>query len=78
MKRLIYIATGEPVRKGDITKTFRGETAKVHGWALPRTEASTGRVHLSIEGAAPGWAEFYPSVIDAEWRDDASNEGSGS
>jgi hypothetical protein len=73
MKKLIYIATGQPVKKGDIATTFRGESAKVLGWALPRTPESTGRVHLVIEGAAPGWAEYYPSVINAEWREETND-----
>jgi hypothetical protein len=66
MKKLVYIKTGLPVRVGDITETFRGQPVKVLGWALPLTPESTGRVTIAGEAGA---ADFYPSVIDAEWRE---------
>jgi hypothetical protein len=56
------------VKRGDVAITFRGESARVTGWTLPRTPESTGRVSLVIEGT-DGEAECYPSVINAEWRD---------
>lgn len=67
-KQLVYIESGLPVKNGDTVTTFRGESAKVVGWAAPRTEASTGRVALVIEGST-GWQEYYPSIINAEFRD---------
>lgn len=68
MKRiLVHKATGIPVAVGDVVTTFRGESATVEGWDEPRTPESTGRVTIRIGKAEP--FPYYPSVIDAEWRE---------
>jgi hypothetical protein len=64
---LVYCATGQPVKRGDSVKTFRGESATVGGWIEPHKPDSTGRVLLRIGTADPHG--YFPSVIDAEWRD---------
>jgi hypothetical protein len=52
-------------------KTFRGESGTVQGWNEPHKPDSTGRVLLRIEGRSPFL--YFPSVIDAEWREEDSN-----
>src|SRR5947199_140546 len=59
-------ATGKRLKRGDLVKTFRGETATVLGWTEPRTPESTDRVTLRFGDDEP--QQFYPAVIDAEWR----------
>jgi hypothetical protein len=65
-KQLVYIATGQPVKLKDRTQDFRGDACTVVGWSAPRRSDSTGRVALNYGN---GWQEYFPSVINAEWRD---------
>ena len=69
MKRiLVYKVSGQPVKRGDVVKTFRGEDATVDGWVEPHKPDSTGRVLLRIEPYQPH--AYFPSVINAEWREE--------
>jgi len=70
MRKLFYGNTamqkaGEPVAIGDKVLTFRGEPVEVTGIFAPTHAGSTGRVEISEDGHS---RLVYPSVIDAEWR----------
>jgi hypothetical protein len=57
--------TGERVTQFPVTRPdFRGDQVTVIGGAPPLHRASSGRIWTD-EGR-----EFYPSVVDLEWRDD--------
>lgn len=58
---LVDAMTGNPVVKGDVVTDFRGETATVESFELPRSAASTGRVYVAKDGRISG---FYPSVFN--------------
>lgn len=74
MKRiLVYRSTGIPVKVGDVVDTFRGEQSVVEGWREPLTPESTGRVLIRLGSSQP--FPYYPSVIDAEWRDGGDDDG---
>jgi len=62
LKTLRSMTTGEPVRIGDIVKTFRGETCTISGGRAPHKPASTGRVWVEEFSQ-----EYFPSVFDLEW-----------
>jgi hypothetical protein len=64
MMMLVSTKTGLPIHVGDKVVTFRGEAATVLAGTPPRTEASTGRVHIELGRHD---LEVYPSVIDAQW-----------
>jgi hypothetical protein len=61
---LVNSNTGEPLKIGDPVITFRGEEARLVGMTPPRREGSSGRVELALGN---GNAEYYPSVIGAEF-----------
>jgi len=62
LKTLRSMTTGEPVRIGDIVKTFRGEPCTISGGRAPHKPASTGRVWVEEFSQ-----EYFPSVFDLEW-----------
>jgi len=66
MPTLIYEKTREPVRVGDIVH-LRGRPHVVTGWAEPHKPASTGRVHVRSMCERRNFAEYFPSVIGADW-----------
>lgn len=61
------VIDGKPVKIGQEYKTFRGETVTLLGVEEPRHVGSTGRVYVQLNGAE---CAFYPSVINANWRED--------
>lgn len=64
--RLVYESTGEDVKAGDRTETFRGEPCTVKYIVEPHKSASTGRVCLEFSD----WKhEYFPGVIGAKWID---------
>jgi hypothetical protein len=72
LKRILtYRASDVAVKQGDPVTTYRGESATVEGWIEPHKSDSTGRVVLRIGTAEPH--AYFPSVIDAEWREEKSN-----
>lgn len=63
MKRLISKTTGVEIQIGDWVRTFRGADALVRSF-----NADRNRVTVAV--APKGWIlEFYPSVIDAEFKE---------
>ncbi|WP_432263069.1 hypothetical protein [Cupriavidus sp. TMH.W2] len=66
--RLVYTATREPVAIDDTVTTSKGDKVVVKGFIKPRHSGSTGRVLVVYEGFTEP-AEYYPSVIGAEWID---------
>lgn len=63
--RLVYTATGEEVKVGDIATSFRGAPMKVISFSKPHKPSSCGRVFVECED---GWRqEYYTGVIGAEW-----------
>jgi hypothetical protein len=65
MKTLVDKTTGKPLSIGDTVTTFRGETGILQHIAYPHKPGSTGRVMVYINNTPH---EFFPSVINAEWR----------
>jgi hypothetical protein len=63
--RLVYTSTQQPVQIGDIV-TIDDEEVVVNDIRRPHKPASTGRVYVRYAGARYD-AEFFPSVIGAEW-----------
>lgn len=70
-KVLTYKSTGKPVRVGDRTVTFRGETVTVIAINPPSHEGSTGRVTVKFDNGLV--REYFPPVIDSEWREPVKN-----
>lgn len=67
---LVHEKTGQPVQKGEIVESFRGERYRVTGGSAPHHAGSTGRVWLQREGVEPdkiGAIEFYPGVVGLKW-----------
>lgn len=63
----------EPLAKGQLVKTFRGEEFTLDDWTAPLpNSASSGRVWLSTkDGHQQG---FYPGVIDAMFIPETTNQ----
>lgn len=61
--RLVYKATGEEVKVGDIVEGFRG-TYKVLHFREPHKASSEGKIYVENDGFK---RECYVSVIGAEW-----------
>ncbi len=71
--QLIYEKTGKPVKVGDRVKLWRGGLVQIAAISEPRHSGSTGRVYVVpvVKGKADedaGISEYFPSVIDAAWR----------
>jgi hypothetical protein len=63
---LIETNTREPIKRGDVRETFRGERVKVIGFQPPHREGTTGKVDVVlIDDAATG--TYYAGVIGAEY-----------
>lgn len=63
---LVYNSTGEPVKVGDIVKTFRDDVVQVESIREPHHAGSTGRVYVrSLDHST--LREYFPGVIDAKW-----------
>lgn len=73
MLRLIH-TDGTPVKEGDTVTDFRGDTATVTGWQVPRHEGSTGRVYVR-EGETTG--AYFPSVYGLKWQEDRAESERG-
>jgi hypothetical protein len=52
---------GTPVFEGEEHLTFRGDPLTITGGRPPHKAGSTGRVHTN-------GGEFFPSVMNMEWR----------
>lgn len=64
--RLVRVADGVEIKRGDTVTTFRGEVAVLEDAREPQHSGSTGRVYVRFDGAT--WPrEFFPGVIGAEW-----------
>ena len=69
---LVYSDTGDPVKVGDIVKTFRGEVVKVESIREPYY-GGTGRVYVkSLDTNAVH--EYFPGVICALWVESHAGE----
>lgn len=64
--RLVYKATGEEVKVGDVVTTFRGKKCEVKYFREPHKPSSEGKVTVKEEGSS-FCMEYYVSVIGAEW-----------
>jgi hypothetical protein len=66
--RLVNEKTGQPVKVGDVVKTFRGEQVMVTSLHPPHKINSSG--HVTCRSIGKKWTqEFYPSVIGARYID---------
>lgn len=64
--RLVYTATGEEVKVGDVVTTERGTPMKVISFSKPHKPSSSGKVFVEVVN--DNWKqEYYVSVIGAEW-----------
>jgi hypothetical protein len=63
--RLVDRATGEQLSRGDKVETFRGERGRLQDFRAPHKPSSSGRIWVKIGDYV---AEFFPSVINAEFR----------
>lgn len=71
----LFTKEGKLVEVGDILTDFRGNKAKVMGWALPRHPGSTGRVHVIYEDNKQwGERELFPSVFGLDWKPNMVNK----
>jgi len=62
--------TGEPVKIGSYYKDRDCAPMKLTGGYAPHKPSSSGKVHVEIEYDGQTHSrEFYPSVINAEWRE---------
>lgn len=67
---LVHLGTGQPMVKGDRVILHGSPTELdwfITGGRAPHTENSTGKVYVQHKRTA-AQREFYPSVIDCEWR----------
>jgi len=63
--KLVHLATGLEVQRGEVVTDFRGDRATVTSWEAPRHSGSTGRVYVEAEA---GYNQgFYPSVFNLKW-----------
>jgi hypothetical protein len=67
MPALIYTATQQPVKTGDVVHLRDGQPYTVTGWSEPHSPASTGRVHLQTMDDRRSHQSYYPIVIGADW-----------
>ena len=66
--RLIYSDTKTEVQVGDVVKMHNHDTPMtVKRITEPHKPGSTGRVYVRPLGEDRGGAEYFPSVIGAEW-----------
>lgn len=65
--KLVYQSTKTEVKVGDVAHTFRGVPVIVYSIHAPHTPASTGRVSVKSMCDRGYFADYYPSVINAEW-----------
>jgi len=70
--RLVYTATGKPVKVGDLVTTKgQGQQVRVSFFREPHKPSSSGHVIVhdvdSGLGRIGGGWEFYVGVIGAEW-----------
>jgi len=65
---LVYSKNKTPVYVGDTVFLSDGEEFKIKDILAPHKPSSTGRVVGRIKGASYD-NEYFPSVIDAEWKD---------
>jgi desulfoferrodoxin (superoxide reductase-like protein) len=64
--KLVYTKTNVEVKVGDIAH-IRGVPHYIMGITKPHKPASTGRVQVQSMDEKKYFAEFYPSVVDADW-----------
>lgn len=64
--RLVYKATGEDVKVGDVVTTSKGKKCEVKYFRPPHKPSSSGKVTVRFEDSDFNM-EYYVSVIGAEW-----------
>lgn len=64
--RLVYKATGEEVKVGDVVTMRDGEKCEVTYFREPHKPSSEGKVLVKFENRNCNM-EYYVSVIGAEW-----------
>jgi hypothetical protein len=63
---LVWAKSHLPVQVGDVCSTGKGDIVTVTGGRAPHTEASTGRVHVRLDGNGVT-NEYFPNVVGAKW-----------
>lgn len=66
--KLMHKGSNEEIKSGTIVQDFRGDRWVLEGGCEPHKPSSTGRVYLMSLCERRVHREFYPSVINAEWR----------
>lgn len=64
--RLVYKATGEEVKVGDVVTMRDGNQCEVKYFRPPHSSSSSGKVTVKEDGRS-FQMEYYVSVIGAEW-----------
>ena len=64
---LVHQETGKPATEKEVVTCFRGESYILQGGTPPHKPSSTGRVW--VVGACDFNREFFPSVVNLEWRE---------
>lgn len=64
--RLIYEATGQEVKVGDVVKDFRGDECEVTYFRPPHKPSSQGKISIRKTGKEFS-QEVYVGVIGAKW-----------
>lgn len=67
--KLVYLATGLPVKIGDKVRTSREADCTVSFFREPHKPSSEGHVTVLFEGDPRQSAEYYVSIIGAKWVD---------
>ena len=65
--KLVYQSTKTEVKVGDVAHTFRGVPVIVCSIQAPHKPSSTGRASVQSMCERKYFADYYPSVINAEW-----------
>ena len=63
--KLVYKATGNEVKVGDVVETSKGDKVTVKYFAEPHKPSSSGKVYVEHENGFG--MEYFVSVIGAEW-----------
>ena len=66
--QLYHKGSNEVIKTGTIVADFRGDRWVLEGGREPHKPSSSGHVWLRSTDGRGLSREFYPSVINAEWR----------
>lgn len=63
----LYIGSTQ-VTPGMRVTTSNGEKGTIESFSAPHKPSSTGRVYVHIHGESKYAREYFPNVIDADWK----------